>query len=73
MQYGAVGFLLGCIRTSMVHTIAKLHMRVDLASGPPPAEQPIVGFGLGSLYFKGLNSVVRYNAINAAEDMLYSR
>ncbi len=57
----------------MVHTIAKLHMRVDLASWPPPAEQPIVGSGPGWLYFRGLNSVVRYNAINAAEDMLYTR
>ena len=57
----------------MVHTNAKLHKRVDSVSGPPPAEQPIVGSGLGWLYSKGLNSVVRYNAINAAEDMLYSR
>ena len=57
----------------MVHTIAKLHMRVDLASWPPPAEQPLVGSGPGWLYFRGLNSVVRYNVINAAEDMLCSR
>ncbi|CAK0783482.1 hypothetical protein CVIRNUC_006681 [Coccomyxa viridis] len=73
VRYGALGFLLGCIRTSMVHTIAKLRMRMDPASRVQPAEQPLVGSGPGRLCFRGLVSIMRYSAINAAEDMLCSR
>lgn len=47
--------------------------RFDSAFEPPPTEQPIAGTGLGWLYFMGLNSNVRYNALNAAEDVLYAR
>ena len=50
-----------------------LRVRMDLASRPLPAEQPIVGSGLAWPYFRGLKSIVCYSAINAAEDVLYSR
>ena len=50
-----------------------LHMRMNPAPRLQPAEQPLVGTGPGWLYFTGLNSIMRYNAINAAEDVLYSR
>ena len=73
VQYGAFGILMGCVKNSMGHIRATVRMRVDPASRLQPAEQPLVGFGPGWLYFKGLNSIMRYNAINAAEDVLYSR
>ena len=73
VQYGAFGILMGCVRISMGHITATLRMGMDPSSRPQPAEQPFVGSGPGWLYFKGLDSIMRYNAINAAEDVLYSR
>lgn len=72
-QYGAVGFVMGCIGSSIVHAMTAVRMRMDSAFEPPATEQPIAGTGLGWLYFMGLSSNIRYNAINAAEDIMYSR
>lgn len=72
-QYGAVGFVMGCIGSSIVHAMTAVRMRMDAAFEPPPTEQPIAGTGLGWLYFMGLNSNIRYNAVNAAEDIMYAR
>ena len=57
----------------MVHAMTAMRMRLYSNFVPPPTEQPIAGTGLGWLYFMSLNSNVRYNAINAAEDIMYSR
>ena len=73
VRYGAFGILVGCVRKSMGHIMATMRMRMDPASRLQPAEQPLVGSGPGWLCFKGLDSIMRYNAINAAEDVLYSR
>jgi hypothetical protein len=56
-----------------VHAMTAVRERFDSAFEPPPTEQPIAGTGLGWLYFMGLNSNLRYNALNAAEDILYAR
>jgi hypothetical protein len=72
-QYGAVGFTMGCIGSAIVHGMTALRERLDTAFEPPPTEQPIAGTGVGWLYFMGLNSNIRYNALNAAEDILYAR
>ena len=72
-QYGTVGFVMGCAGSALVHGMTALRIRLDAAFEPPPTEQPIAGTGLGWLYFMGLNSNIRYNAINAAEDIMYSR
>lgn len=72
-QYGAVGFVMGCAGSALVHAMTAARERFDAAFEPPPTEQPIAGTGLGWLYFMGLNSNVRYNALNAAEDVLYAR
>ena len=72
-QYGTVGFVMGCAGSAIVHGMTALRMHLDAAFEPPPTEQPIAGTGLGWLYFMGLNSNIRYNAINAAEDVMYSR
>ena len=64
---------MGCIGSSIVHAMTAVRMRMDSAFEPPPTEQPIAGTGLGWLYFMGLNSNIRYNAVNAAEDVMYSR
>ncbi|KAK9904921.1 hypothetical protein WJX75_005675 [Coccomyxa subellipsoidea] len=72
-QYGAVGFVMGCTGSALVHAMTAVRERFDSAFEPPPTEQPIAGTGLGWLYFMGLNSNLRYNALNAAEDVLYAR
>ena len=64
---------MGCIGSSIVHAVTAVRMRTDAAFEPPPTEQPIAGTGLGWLYFMGLNSNIRYNAVNAAEDVMYAR
>ena len=56
-----------------MHAVTAVRMRMDAAFEPPPTEQPIAGTGLGWLYFMGLNSNIRYNAVNAAEDVMYAR
>lgn len=62
-----------CSGSALVHAMTAARERFDSAFEPPPTEQPIAGTGLGWLYFMGLNSNVRYNALNAAEDVLYAR
>ena len=56
-----------------MHAMTAVRMHVDAAFEPPPVEQPIAGTGLGWLYFMGLNSNIRYNVVNAAEDIMYAR
>ena len=62
-----------CTGSALVHAMTAARERFDSAFEPPPTEQPIAGTGLGWLYFMGLNSNLRYNALNAAEDVLYAR
>ena len=64
---------MGCVGSSIVHGMTAVRMRMDTACEPPSAEQPIAGTGLGWLYFMGLHSNIRYNAVNAAEDIMDAR
>ena len=72
-QYGAVGCVMECIGSFMIHAVTAVRMRMDAAFEPLPREQPIAGTGLGWLCFMGLNSNIRYSAVNAAEDIMYAR
>ena len=73
VQYGSVGFAMGCMGTGLVHGLTAMRERADTSYEPPPVVQPILGTGLGWLYFMGMSSNMRYNTINAMEDALYSR
>lgn len=72
VQYGTIGFVMGCTGTGIVHGLTNTREKLDPSSTPPPVTQSMLGTGLGWLIFMGLSSNVRYNTINAAEDFLYS-
>eukprot|EP00884_Botryococcus_braunii_P023153 jgi/Botrbrau1/9521/Bobra.0211s0012.1 len=73
VQYGTVGFIMGCVGSAAVAGLTSLREQLDPDFVPPPTVQPVLGTGLGWLYFLGIHSNVRYNFVNAIEDVLYTR
>ncbi len=59
--------------TSLVHGLTELRERMDPSFTPPATMQSIVGTGAGWLYFMAFSSNVRYNLVNACEELLYTR
>ncbi len=73
VQYGIVGFIMGCAGSAAVTGLTNLREQLDPSFVPPATVQPVLGTGFGWLYFLGIHSNVRYNLVNAAEDILYTR
>lgn len=72
VQNGAVGFVTGCTGSAAVYAVRSLWK----PAAPPPPEhsvRPVIRTGLGWLYFLSIHYNLRYNLVNAAEDMLYAR
>ncbi|KAK9807036.1 hypothetical protein WJX72_011423 [[Myrmecia] bisecta] len=73
VQYGAVGFVMGCAGTAVVQGLTTMREQLDPTFVPPPLTQPVLGTGVGWLYFMSLNSNVRYNFVNFAEEFMYGK
>jgi hypothetical protein len=73
VQYGGVGFIMGTLGASLVQSLIALREKVDGSFQPPGTVQSVGGTGAAWCTFMATSSNVRYNAVNALEDVLYSR
>lgn len=73
VQYGGVGFLMGCLGAASVQGLIWLRERVDPDFSPPSSVQSIRGTGMAWSAFMSSSSNVRYNLVNAIEDACYSQ
>ena len=73
VQYGTVGLVMGLLGTASVHALIHLKEHMDPTFSPPATVQSIVGVGVTWCIFMASSSNVRYNLVNATEDLLYGR
>ena len=73
VQYGGVGFAMGCLGAATVQGLVRLRERVDPDFESPATVQSIRGTGGAWSGFMATSSNVRYNLVNGLEDALYRR
>lgn len=74
VQYGGVGFAMGCLGASSVQGLITVREKLDgPAFASPATVQSTLGTGTAWCGFMATSSNVRYNMVNALEDMLYRR
>ena len=73
LQYGGVGFAMGCLGAATVQGLLRLRERLDPDFVPPALVQSVEGTGAAWSGFMATSSNARYNLVNCCEDMLYRR
>lgn len=73
LQYGGVGFGMGCLGSSAVQGLTRLRELLDPGFVPPATVQSALGTGAAWAGFMATSSNARYNVVNGMEDALYRR
>lgn len=73
VQYGGVGFLMGCLGAASVQVLLWVREQIDPQFVPPSSVQSIRGTGMAWSAFMSTSSNLRYNLVNALEDACYKQ
>jgi len=73
VQYGIVGFAMGCLGAGSVQALLWVREHLDPYFEPPATVQSIRGTGVGWSIFMATSSNLRYNMVTGLEDVLYWR
>lgn len=71
VQYGMVGYFMGCLGAACVQALVWTRERTDPNFEPPTTVQSIPGTGMAWSSFMATSSNIRYNLVNGCEDALY--
>ena len=71
VQYGCVGYVMGCLGAACVQGLVWTRERTDPKFEPPTTVQSIFGTGIAWSSFMATSSNARYNLVNGCEDALY--